>query len=114
MEEFAPERPPPVEVCRREVEACDVFLLLLAHRYGARPPGDERSYTELEYEWAIARAGLPVIAFIVDPELDWRPAEIDRGADADALQRFVARVKSGHLVKALATSATSSSTCSSR
>jgi hypothetical protein len=55
MEEFVPERPPPVEACRRAVESCEAFVLLLAHRYGARPPGEERSYTELEYGWALSR-----------------------------------------------------------
>jgi hypothetical protein len=33
MEEFDPQRPAPAQVCRREVENCDVFVLLLAHRH---------------------------------------------------------------------------------
>jgi tetratricopeptide (TPR) repeat protein len=99
MEEFDPERPPPVEVCRREVESCEVVVLLLAHRYGARPPGEERSYTELEYEWALGRRGVSLLAFVVDPAFAWPPPDIDRGADAEALARFVARVQSSHVVK---------------
>ena len=42
-------------VPRELVESCDVFVLLLAHRYGARPPGETRSFTELEYAWALDR-----------------------------------------------------------
>lgn len=102
MEEFDPERPPPVQVCQREVENCDVFVLLLAHRYGARPAGQERSYTELEYEWAVSRAGRPLLAFVVDPKFPWPPPDIDHGADAEALGRFVARVRSSHVVKRFA------------
>ena len=48
MEEFDPQRPTPEQVCQREVQSCDVFVLLLAHRYGARPPSGQLSYTELE------------------------------------------------------------------
>jgi hypothetical protein len=67
MEDFSPERPPPIEVCRRNVESCEVCVLLLAHRYGARPPGDARSYTELEYEWALERPQTDLLPFVVDP-----------------------------------------------
>jgi tetratricopeptide (TPR) repeat protein len=102
MEEFNPERPPPVEVCRREVESCDVFLLLLAYRYGARPVGEERSYTELEYEWAVGCRAMSLLTFVVDPTFAWPPRDIDRDADEAALGRFVARVKKSHAVKKFA------------
>lgn len=102
MERFDPQRPPPERVCRAEVESCDVFVLLLAHRYGSRPPGQELSYTELEYGWAVNRPRMPLLAFVVDPAFAWPPPDIDRGADADALARFAARVRSSHLVKVLA------------
>lgn len=97
MEEFSPERPPPVDVCRREVEACDILVLLLAHRYGSRPEGDERSYTELEYDVACA-GGLELLAFVVDPDQPWPPRDIDHD-DADALDRLVARVATAHTIR---------------
>jgi hypothetical protein len=106
MEEFSPQRPPPIEVCHAEVESSDLFVLLLAHRYGARPPGEQRSYTELEYEWATARAGVPLLVFVVDPAHPWPPPDIDQGADASALSRFVARVKQHHVVREFADVAT--------
>ncbi len=90
MEEFDPQRPTPAEVCRRALEGSDVYVLLLAHRYGARPPGQEFSYTELEYQWATSRADMPMLAFVVDPAFPWPPPDIDRGTDADALARFKA------------------------
>lgn len=101
MEEFSPERPPPVQVCRREIDSCAVVVLLVAHRYGSRPPGDHRSYTELEYDWALRHADRPLLAFVVDSDFPWPPLEVDRGPDAEALSRFVARVKSSHLVRPL-------------
>lgn len=101
MEDFDPQRPPPEEVCRAEVESCDVFVLLLAHRYGSRLPGQRLSYTELEYGWALSRPRLPLLAFVVDPAFPWPPPDIDHGADADALAQFVTRVRSRHHVKVL-------------
>ena len=102
MEEFDPQRPTPEQVCRREVESCDVFVLLLAHRYGARPPGQQLSYTELEYRCAVNRAGMPLLAFVVDPAFAWPPPDIDRGADAQALARFAAQVRAERTVRRLA------------
>ena len=102
MEEFDPQRPTPEQVCQREVQSCDVFVLLLAHRYGARPPGGQLSYTELEYRWAINRPEMPLLAFVADPAFPWPPLDVDRGADAEALARFVANVKAQHEIKPLA------------
>lgn len=101
MEEFRPERPPPVDVCRREVESCDAIILLLAHRYGSCPRGDERSYTELEYVWATDRR-MPLLAFVVDRDFPWPPLDIDRGSDAEALAQFVQRVTTDHVVNRFA------------
>jgi hypothetical protein len=102
MEEFDPQRLPPLDVCRQQVESCDVLVLLLAHRYGSRPPGQPLSYTELEYDWALARPPLALLPFIVDPAFPWPPPDIDQGAGADALRRFAARVRSSHLVRQFA------------
>jgi tetratricopeptide (TPR) repeat protein len=102
MEEFDPQRPTPEEVCRRALEGSDIYILLLAHRYGARPPGQEFSYTELEYQWATSRADMPMLAFVVDPTFAWPPPDIDRGTDADALARFTTHVLSDHVKRPLA------------
>jgi tetratricopeptide (TPR) repeat protein len=102
MDEFDPERAPPEEVCRRKVEGCDVFVLLLAHRYGSRPPGRQLSYTELEYRWAVNCPGMELLAFVVDPAFAWPPLDIDRGPDAEALAQFAIRVRTDHLVRPLA------------
>jgi hypothetical protein len=99
MENFDPEQTAPIAVCRREVDRCDGMVLLLAHRYGARPPGEMLSYTELEYEWAVKEARIPLLPFVVDHAFPWPPLDIDRGDDAIALASFVATVKSLHTVK---------------
>ena len=103
MENFDPLRLPPVDLCRQMVDTCDVFVLLLAHRYGSRPPGQSLSYSELEYNWATSQPQKPLLAFVVDPTFPWPPQDIDHGADADALAEFVTRVRSQHIVKQITT-----------
>ncbi|MBV1856322.1 DUF4062 domain-containing protein [Catellatospora tritici] len=102
MEEFDPQRPTPFEVCRERLGTCHVFVLLLAHRYGSRPPGQPLSYTELEYEWATARTDLPLLPFLVDPNFAWPPPDVDHGSDAEALAQFRARVSRQHVVRRFA------------
>ncbi len=106
MEEFDPERPPPEELSRREIEDCDVFVLLLAHRYGSRPPGQRLSYTEREYQFAVNRSSMPLIAFVVDPAFPWPKPDIDQGTDAEELARFIRRVHEEQTVHRLADLAT--------
>ena len=77
-------------------------MLLLGNRYGARPPGNPLSYTELEYQWAATRRRVPLLAFVVDPKFPWPPPDVDHGTDAEALAAFKSRVRSRHAVKRLA------------
>ena len=91
MEGFAPESPPPLTVCRSKIDSCGAVVLLVAHRYGSRPPGETLGYTELEYEYA-AQRGKPLLIFRVEESFPWPPTDVDRGDDAVALARFVERV----------------------
>ena len=91
MEGFAAESPPPLAVCRSKIDSCGAVVLLVAHRYGSRPPGETLGYTELEYEYAVQR-GKPLLIFRVEESFPWPPTDVDRGDDAVALARFVERV----------------------
>jgi ATP/maltotriose-dependent transcriptional regulator MalT len=73
------------------VKQCDVFVLLLAHRYGTIPDGEQYSITELEY-LAARDASIPVLAFFVDPDVPWPPQHID-WQFRDQLQKFKERVE---------------------
>ncbi|WP_432560171.1 DUF4062 domain-containing protein [Granulicoccus sp. GXG6511] len=88
MEEFTPDRRPPASYCRELVQGCDAMVLLVAHRYGSLVPGEDRSYTELEYDTAIELPDVDLMAWIVDDNCPWRPAEIDQADDRDRLERF--------------------------
>ncbi len=73
------------------VKQSDVFVLLLAHRYGTIPDGEQYSITELEY-LAAREVGIPVLAFFVDPTVPWPPQDID-WQSRDQLQKFKERVE---------------------
>ena len=100
MEEFDPERAPPLDVCRRKVESCHAIVLLLAHRFGSRPRGDSRSFTEIEYDTAMAcRPPKNLLAFVIDPTFPWPPSDLDAGSDREALTHFAARVQELHMTR---------------
>jgi tetratricopeptide (TPR) repeat protein len=98
MEEFTAESAAPLDACLRRVDEADVFVLLLAHRAGRLPPGETRTYTELEYERVLARPGVPIHAFVVDPDFPWLPAEV---ADPEGwrVRAFRERLAAAHLLR---------------
>lgn len=89
MEEYGAEAAKPLARCREDVRAADVYLIVLAWRYGYVPPDDnpdKQSVTRLEFEEA-KRAGKPVLAFMVDPNAPWPPSQIDAiSPDNDAAE----------------------------
>jgi hypothetical protein len=82
METFGARPNKPLATCQEEVEACDALIVLVGHRYGWVPsPADggdgRRSITWYEVTWALD-AGLPVYAFLADPDAAWSgPREQD-------------------------------------
>jgi hypothetical protein len=53
------------DVIVQELLECDLYLGILAHRYGAIDPDSGMSYTELEYQTA-KREGIPTLFFLID------------------------------------------------
>src|SRR5258706_1280664 len=51
--------------CLRRVAECDFMVVLLGLRYGSKPDGYEKSFTELEFEEA-AKLEKPVLAYYTD------------------------------------------------
>lgn len=46
---------PTIAVCRQRVQESGGFILMLGHWYGSIPPGEEKSITHLEFEWAFEK-----------------------------------------------------------
>src|SRR5580658_1114222 len=48
---------------KRAIEDSDYYLVVIAGRYGSSPPGEAKSFTHLEYDYALT-LGKPTIAFL--------------------------------------------------
>ncbi len=89
----------PLDKCLADVAAADVYVLLLAHRYGFRPKEKNpagKSITRLEYEEAGRHTGKPRFVFTVDLDHPWSPKWIDKGKDARDLEAFRTAVEQQH------------------
>ncbi len=89
----------PLDKCLADVARADVYVLVVAHRYGFRPKEgnpERKSITHLEYEEAGRHEGKPRLVFTVDPEHRWSPKWIDKGDDARDLEVFRAAVEDRH------------------
>ncbi len=92
MEQYVAEGSKPVDRCKADVRSADVYVIIVAWRFGYVPgraaaPPDLRSITEIELQEA-QRSGRPVLAFLLDPEAPWPPNRVDAmsgepGAGAD-------------------------------
>jgi hypothetical protein len=80
----------PLDLSLERVRQSELLVLLVAHRYGYIPPGSEVSITEAEYATARA-AQIPVLAFLLDENVPWPPAHVDR-EHYENLMRFKERV----------------------
>lgn len=82
MERFTASERPTVESCERSARECDIYVGIVAHRYGWIPDGQEVSITELEYN-AAKKAGRPRLMFEIAPG----PVEPDKDFDSGAAER---------------------------
>jgi hypothetical protein len=80
MEQYVAEGNKPLDRCLADVRAADVYVVMVAWRYGfvpaAQPPPGGRSITELEYNQAVS-AGKTILAFLLDAEIPWPINRID-------------------------------------
>jgi Domain of unknown function (DUF4062) len=81
MEQYVAEGSKPVERCQADVIACDVYVIIVAWRFGYQPwrtklTPDYRSITEIERDQA-KTSGKSVLAFLLDPQTPWPPNFVD-------------------------------------
>ncbi len=80
MEQYVAEGNKPVDRCLADVRLADLYVVIVAWRYGYVPPDQPipgaLSITELEYGAAEA-AGKPILAFLLDPETPWPTSRVD-------------------------------------
>ena len=91
MEDFSAHDCPPLDLCLRKVEECEVYIGIVGHLYGSCPEEGGKSYTELEYDKA-TELRKPRLMFLAPDDFSVRR---DYFEDADKQQRqelFRARI----------------------
>ncbi|WP_321788291.1 DUF4062 domain-containing protein [Paraburkholderia sp. J94] len=100
MEGFVASNKAQWEYIERRVRESDYFVLVLAHRYGSRiPDASGRSFTEAEYDLAVA-LGKPILRFIINNAAHWPGDQNHRDSDQDAqdrLRAFKDRISAANL-----------------
>lgn len=94
MEVFGARPEEPMAASLNEIDACDVFVGVYAHRYGYIPDGTTVSITEAEFDYAI-RHSKPAFCFFIDQDHPWPPKMIEDGEAKKKLTIFKNKVGSG-------------------
>ncbi len=82
------------DVIRGVIDECDYYVVIIAGRYGSIGP-DKKSYTQMEYEYAVAQ-GKPVFGFLhAEPE-NLPTKHTDTGRSAKRLEAFRELIKQRH------------------
>lgn len=79
------------EGSKRKLREADLYVGIIAHRYGYIETGHNRSVTEIEFDYAGER-GLDRLCFLVDPTHRW-PKDGYEPDQAGALQTFKAKIE---------------------
>ena len=91
MEVFGARPEEPLKACLSEIQACDIFIGIYAHRYGYVPSGSHVSITEAEYNHA-AEHNKPIFCFMVDEDYPWPPKMIEEHPAKSKLINFKQRI----------------------
>lgn len=98
MEVFGSSPATPIDECLAAVDRASVFVLVVAHRYGAVPPELDISFVQAEYQRATER-GLPCFVYFKDDQTPVLPSYVERDATkAEQLCRFKAALQEAHIV----------------
>ncbi|MBN1655175.1 MAG: SUMF1/EgtB/PvdO family nonheme iron enzyme [Deltaproteobacteria bacterium] len=93
MEHFTANVHPAVDESKREVVEADLFIGIIAHRYGWIPDGLDISISEIEYDTA-EKAGIPRLMFVLDPTIPViTERDFDQGEDKWDKQKKLAAFK---------------------
>ncbi|MEP6746978.1 MAG: DUF4062 domain-containing protein [Bacteroidota bacterium] len=105
MEGYVADNTAPAMECIEDVKNCNIYILILANRYGFIPPVDnttEISITEIEYNTALQDPQKTVLAFFADEtdphfEPDNDADESVRAKKKDKLAAFKTRVREARI-----------------
>jgi Domain of unknown function (DUF4062)/Tetratricopeptide repeat len=94
MRHFAARDGNPADYCQQRVRDCEIYVAVIGFRYGSLVPGEEVSYTELEFR-AASLVGVPRLIFLLEDSA-CPPGLGD--ADRGPVERFRQRLRDAGLV----------------
>lgn len=100
MEDYVATDQRPAAKCMADVSQCDIYVLILAWRYGYVPAKDNPenlSITEMEFREAV-RGGKPCLIFLLAEDHPWSPLKMEKGAGAESLQALRAELSENYTV----------------
>ncbi|WP_145741746.1 DUF4062 domain-containing protein [Saccharopolyspora dendranthemae] len=77
MEFYGADTQRAISRCLQDVRSCDVYVGIVAFRYGSRPPGHDKSFTHLEYEEAV-RQRKQILLFHLKEDVKRQVSDIDQ------------------------------------
>ncbi len=72
----------PIKTCIEEVEKSQIFIMLVAFRYGNIESDSQKSFSELEFEKA-KELGIPKFIYFLEDEYPFPPKFVDTGLGAE-------------------------------
>lgn len=97
MEHYTADSQTPLDKCLSDVSESDIYIGIIAWRYGFIPNEEEKSITELEYRQA-QKSNIPTLIFLIDQNQPWLKQYIDTGNIADKLNNFKKELKENNTV----------------
>ena len=91
MEAFGARPVESTKACLGEIDECELFVGIYAHRYGYIPEGSDVSITEQEFLHAKSK-GKPIFCFIVHEDHPWSPKFVEY-QKKENLESFLNHVK---------------------
>lgn len=97
MEAFVAADTEQFEVIKKVIDLCDYYVLIIGKRYGSVHPDTGKSYTEMEYDYAIEQ-GVPVLVFAIDENVKLASDKIETDEDKrDKLKKFRTKAMTNRL-----------------
>lgn len=97
MEYFVAEDKKPLDKCLEAVDSSDLYVGIFAWRYGDRPNGYDKSFTELEYREAV-RCEKECLIFLLDKSAPWPRDLMDEGDDDLKIKELRKEFSINHVV----------------
>lgn len=79
------------KLIQRQIDDCDYYVVITAHRYGSLD--GKISYTEKEYDYAYSKR-IPTLGFVISDKAEWPIAKSDTDTDKkNKLDNFKSKIK---------------------